>query len=224
MPDDILPENPPPATTPSAAPAQQPTAAASPLDLPEVKAAIAAAETKAAEHARNATWKQARETIERKSAGKTPNAELPASAPPATATAPAIGSSRAYERAVAAFDFSDEALTLLDADFDRERPADPRAFVEARATAFRTPRRGTATPPTPNTTPAPAASATAAAPTAAAPVTGNGAPASVSTVTADTPILSMSVSDRVALQAKIGPAKYTERYFAELQGKSAAVR
>lgn len=191
---DDLPENPPPATTPPAAPAQQP--AANVLDTPEVRAAIAAAE----ERARNATWKQARETLTKKPTGNAPQPESQPAAQPAAQTQTSSASSLDIARVVM---FTTEAtkhgippkgVEMLLSRLDTEKPADVSAWVAQQASDYgwKPPTNATSTPAAPTQAPAPLA------PTNATPVTGNAAPMSPVTVTADTPMFSRSEAERVA--------------------------
>ncbi len=177
----------------------------------------------AAKRAHDAGAAEARRALQGKTPSKATPAESTAATPTPAPTTP-TGTARAYERAVAAYDFPDEAMALLDEEFDRVKPADPRAWVEQRATAFRVPKRGAATPTPITQTPTTAATQTAPAVVAGAPITGNGAPAAPPTVTADTPILSMSVPDRQALAAKIGHGAFAERMLKEMTGRTVPVR
>lgn len=212
MSDEQLPENPPPASTPPAAAAQQPPANV--LDTPEVRAAIAQAE----ERARNATWKQARETLGKKNGGTPSNATEATSAPQPTQPAgDDFARTRTYERTLAKFDLTDEAMALLDEDFARAKPADVAQWVTSRLTAFGArPRGATPTPtPTPSTqtTPPPAP----VTPPSGPPVTANGAPSNPARVTDDVPLINRSAADQQAYIAQHGPIAFANRVAEEAQ-------
>lgn len=217
MTDPNAPANPDPAASP-AAPAPQPAA---PVTFTAEQ--VADRERAAAQRAHDAAMAEARRVFEGKQRpGSTATPATQDTQPvPSTVT----GKVRAYERAIAAFDFPDEALALIDEEFDRVKPTDPRAWVEQRAAAFRVPKRGAATP-TPTIT-APTA-ATPSAPTAPQPaghpVTASGAPpASTVVITPDTPIMSMSKSDQDSLLKQLGPAKFVDRMKREARERNVRV-
>lgn len=220
MSDDQLPETPPPASTPAAAPAQQPAASA--LESPEVKAFVAAE----VERARNATWKQARETIGKKSNGTTTTAQQQPE--PAQTTQPTAGDvdfarNRVYERTLARFDISDEAMAILDEDFARAKPADVGSWVTQRLTAFGAKQRGATTNPPTTSTPATAAQTAPVVVHAGPPVTSSGAPISSTTVTADTPLIQMSEADRVSFIRQHGDVAYTDRFKKEARERGSRI-
>lgn len=208
------PETPTPPPASPAAPAEQPAPTVQTFTADQV----AEREQAAARKAHDAAMAEARRVFEGKQKPAS-TAQTTQAPPPAPTTA--TGSTRAYERAIAAYDFPEEAMALLDEEFDRVKPADPRAFVEQRATAFRVPKRG-ATPTTATSTPATALSAPVVAP-AGQPVTSNGAPTSSTTVTADTPLIQMSEADRVAFIRQHGDVAYTDRFKREARERNARV-
>lgn len=218
MSDELLPETPPPATTPPAATAQQPSA--NPLDLPEVRAAIASASSAAAEQARNATWKQARETLGKKTSGPAPTTE-PQPAPTATAaptTSLDIARVVMFTSAATQLGIPAKGVEMLLARLDTERPADVSAWVTEQARDF-----GWSKPATPTSTPPAATAAPAQAP-AGAPVTSNGAPSSTATVTDDVPLMQRSASDIDAYRKQHGIVALTDRLLREARDHNGRLR
>lgn len=226
MDPDTLPENPPPPDTSATAAAQQSPANGTPAITPDIQALIDARVRDAEERARNATWKQARESLGKKKAGASESAQQPAQQPTATTHAPApsgddFGRVRAYERTLARYDFTDDALAMLDERFASEKPADVSAWVGRMANAFRVPQRGATTTAT-STTSIAAQSAAVVAP-AGPPVTGNAAPSNATTVTADTPLAQMSEADRQAFIKQHGIVAYTDRFKTEARERGTRI-
>lgn len=218
MSDDQLPETPPPATTPPAALAQQP--AANPLELPEVKAAIAAA----AEHARNATWKQARETVKSKSNGTAPSTEPPPAPQPA---APAANDVTAILALRDAFDdvVGDMPIKSSQRSLVREAVMRDRPPIVAEYVARFAERAGWSAPTTPTApTSTPSAAPSAPAAPAAHPVTASAAPSSPVTVTDDVPLIQRSEADRQAFLKTHGIVAYTNRMRDEVRNNGARIR
>lgn len=202
-----------PTTTTDASPAaiaEQPATAA-----PTFTAAqVADRERAAAQRAHDAAMAESRRIFEGKQrpASTSNAAQQPAATAPAPTDGGDFGRVRTYERSLARYDFTDDALAMLDERFATEKPADVGAFVAKMATAFRVPQRG-ATTTTPTTTPATQATAPAVATAAnAQPVTGTAAPSNPTTViTEDTPLINLTETDRQAWIKQHGWMKYTDR-------------
>jgi hypothetical protein len=211
------PENAP--TTPSNAPAadaQQPPAATAPASYTEADLAAAA------KRAHDAAWADARRTF----AGKPKELPRPAEPRNDQPTAPRqeavdvaalvkaeAAKIRATERALSAFDLTDAARSILEADLDAANPADPSAWIAQRAEAFGLPRRGSApqnaVTVTNNASPAPTA------PPAPMP----GAPPASPRITSDTPILQLAKRDPAALAElqRTNPAEFMRRLLDEMR-------
>ncbi len=210
------PENVP--TTPSNAPAadaQQPPAATAPASYTEADLAAAV------QRARDAAYADAR----RMYAGKLKESPRPAEPRNDQPTAPRqetdvaalvkaeAAKIRATERALSAFDLTDAARSILEADLDAANPADPSAWIAQRAEAFGLPRRGSApqnaVTVTNNTSPAPTA------PPAPMP----GAPPASPRITSDTPILQLAKRDPAALAElqRTNPAEFMRRLLDEMR-------
>lgn len=214
------------ATTPSNAPAadaQQPPAATAPASYTEADLAAAA------KRAHDAAWADARRTF----AGKPKELPRPAEPRNDQPTAPRqeavdvaalvkaeAAKIRATERALSAFDLTDAARSILEADLDAANPADPSAWIAQRAEAFGLPRRGSvpqkaATTATNNASPAPNA------PPAPMP----GSPPAAPRVTGDTPLLQIMRRDPAALaELQRNPAEYSRRLFEEMRGTRVVTR
>jgi hypothetical protein len=214
-------QNPNNDTPPPAPPA--PATPAAPVVTPEVQALI----NQAAQAAHNAAWKQARETFEAKQKPgaqpppATTKTEPPPQPPPLTDVRAEINRIRSFERAVGQFGLSPAALDLLESDFNTANPQDPAGWVKQRAEAF-----GWKAPGQPST---PAATVAATTPPGTVAPTGphiteRPTPPAPHVVTEDTPILSLSVSDRDALRAKLGDVAYAERFRRELKEKQVRIR
>lgn len=210
------PENVP--TTPSNAPAadaQQPPAATAPASYTEADLAAAV------QRARDAAYADAR----RMYAGKLKESPRPAEPRNDQPTAPRqetdvaalvkaeAAKIRATERALSAFDLTDAARSILEADLDAANPADPSAWITQRLEAFGLPRRGSApqnaVTVTNNASPAPTA------PPAPMP----GAPPASPRITSDTPILQLAKRDPAALAElqRTNPAEFMRRFLDEMR-------
>jgi hypothetical protein len=202
----------PTTTTPetSSTPTAPAPQSAAPAITPEIQALIDAARVEG----RNSGAAETRRALEAKikphPSAAAPQPAAPATPPPA-ASPPEYQAMRSFDRAMRRFDLSDEALAVVEEDFARANPSDPTAWVTARASAYGWKQLGATTMTPPVQPPA--------APQASAnPVTGNGAPSNPAhVVTGDVPIYRMSVADRSATLARLGPAKYVERMQAELR-------
>ena len=173
-------------------------------------AQVADRERVAAQRAHDAAMAESRRIFEGKQRPSTPATTQQ----PATPTAPSaddFGRVRAYERSLGRYDFTDDALAMLDERFASEKPADVAAFVTRMATAFRVPPRGGTTTPT-TITPATQAPAPVANAANASPVTGTAAPSNPTTViTDDTPLINLSETQRQDWIKQHGWLKYTDR-------------
>lgn len=212
------PENAP--TTPSNAPAadaQQPPAATAPVSYTEADLAAAV------QRARDAAYADARRTF----AGKPKETPRPAEPRNDQPTAPRqetvdvaalvkaeAAKIRATERALAAFDLTDAARAILEADLDAASPADPSVWIAQRAEAFGFARRGSV-PQKPATTVTTNASPAPTAPPAPMP----GAPPASPRVTSDTPILQLAKRDPAALAElqRTNPAEFMRRFLDEMR-------
>lgn len=221
---DDLPNNDNPGNPP-AAPAPQPSNGA-PQITPEIQALIDAAKAEAAQQATNAAWKQARLKYEKPpvSGGQQPT-QPPKQDPPPNGNgqdALAIIALRdAFDDAT-----SDLSLTGAQKKFVRElvmkeRPSDVADYVSNFVTLSGWNNKPTPAAPATGSQPAQPANP---APPAGPPVTSRGAPPPAGIPTDDTPIMSMSESDRKALIAKIGDVKYAERMLKEMARDNVRVR
>lgn len=216
---------------PPAAPATQPGNGA-PQITPEIQALIDAAKTEAAQQAKNAAWAEARRTFEAKqqkpTGGQPPQPkpqEQPASAaPPATDVRAELNRIRSFEREAGKYGLSADALETLEEDFNTANPPDPAAWVQKRATAFGWKPAGQAATPNGNGSPPSGQPASNPVVPTGPPVTSRGAPPPAGVPTDDTPIMSLSESDRKALIAKIGDVKYAERMLKEMARDNVRVR
>lgn len=217
MSDDQLPENPPPAPTPAAAPAQQPAASA--LESPEVRAFVAAE----VERVRNATWKQARESMGKRSNGAAPTPEAqptsqPTAPPQATGlTAHDILRVSAFTAAASEHGIPPRGVEMLLERVMTEKPADVRAWTATEAAQF-----GWSKPTT--TAPAPTPAAPAASQASGPPVTSNGAPSSVGRVTDDVPLIDRSPADQDAYRKQHGLVPFTDRLLREARENKTRLR
>lgn len=210
--------------TPPAAPAPQP-GIGTPAISPELQAIIDARVAEAAQKASNAAWAEARRTFEGKS--KAGAVSPPVAAPPApaqTAATPTVTvDTDALTDALDEFTFDKEQRREIRAAARRENPADVDGFVSKWARMFgkagQNPPGNVVSAPqgAPIATPPPVAPGTP-------PVTSRATPPNHGTPTDDTPILSMSDSDRRALAAKIGDIKFAERMLKEMARDNVRVR
>lgn len=216
MADDQIPNDDTP-TPPLAAPAPQPAATGSPTITPDVQALIDAAARDAAQKAHNAAWKQARETFAAK--GQKGGSPQPAPAEPAAPAAPDVSAEiarfRAFDRTLGRFALSDKARELTEREFLASKPSDPAAWLSERAEAYGWNLVGGGAPAAPAAAP-PAAPPVPQSPARAGlPITDRAPPPPPAVVTDDTPIMSMSATDREALRRKVGDLKFAERWLAE---------
>lgn len=231
MPDE-LPENPPPATTPSAAAAQQPTGTPAPQITPDVQAMIDARVAAEIERVRNATWKQARETLGKKNGGAPESPPAPQPAPQPNAAPQASGLTFAdmvrYDAFKAAV--SDHAVpaagqSLLLERFMAAPPADVASWVADQAKAFgwqkQTPTQPAATV-TPSQSGAPVAQP---APTVTPTPTPGGPPPASSAGLTRAPLHQWSQADLDAYaKANGGPAAIFRLFAQESSNQSWVMR
>lgn len=213
------------ATTPSNAPAadaQQPPVAPAPTSYTEADLAAAV------KRARDAAYAEARRLFADKtketSRPAEPRNDHPAAPRQETDVAALVRAEtakvRTIERALSAFDLTDAARSILEADLDAANPADPSAWIAQRVEAFGLPRRGSvpqkaATTATNNASPAPNA------PPAPMP----GSPPAAPRVTGDTPLLQIMRRDPAALaELQRNPAEYSRRLFEEMRGTRVVTR
>lgn len=203
MPDDQDP-NKPSDTQPQTAPATQST----PVITPDIEALIAERVKKATD----AVWAESRRTYESKSKASGTQ-QRPESAPAPQIQAPdfsaEIARHTAFTRAVGKLDITDEAFDILQGDFSREKPEDPTSWVARRASAFGWKPFGQHQTTTP-------VAEKPSTPVQQPPVMQAGSPPSRQAPD-DMPILSMSDTDRIALEKRIGPFRYRERLYSELR-------
>lgn len=212
------------ATTPSNAPAadaQQPPVAPAPTSYTEADLAAAV------KRARDAAYAEARRMFDKAketSRPAEPRNDQPTAPRQETDVAALVRAEtakvRTIERALSAFDLTDAARSILEADLDAANPADPSAWIAQRAEAFGLPRRGSApqkaaTTATNNASPAPNA------PPAPMP----GSPPAAPRVTGDTPLLQIMRRDPAALaELQRNPAEYSRRLFEEMRGTRVVTR
>lgn len=224
MADDSNP--PPPDTQQPPAPAPQGQAPSALTITPEIQAAIDAAARDAATKAHNAAWKQAREKYEKPANGGHQQPPTPPKQDP-----PPNGNGQDALAIIALRDAFDDAISDLSLSgaqkkfvrelVMKERPSDVADYVSNFVTLSGWNNKPT--PAAPATGSQPAQPANPASP-AGPPVTSRGAPPPAGTPTDDTPILSLSESDRKALIAKIGDVKYAERMLKEMARDNVRVR
>lgn len=174
----------------------------------------------AAQRAHDAAMAEARRVFEGKQRNSSPPAATQQPATQSAAPQPAATSVLDIARVV---QFTTEAtqigippagVEMLLSRLESERPSDVRAWVATQAESFGW-RKPAATNPATSTPATPASQPFAApAPTNAAPVTGNAAPTNPTTVTADTPLISLPEATRLDMMRRdlLG---YTERFRAE---------
>lgn len=183
--------------------------AASDVPQPVITPAVQALIDNAAKRAHDAGAAAARRAIEQRQKSNVTRTDAAPANGPTVDIAAMLARQTAFTRAVGRYELSDEAFDLVQEEFGRSGDDDVAGWVTRRATAFgwrSTGRQATQQP-----------SGVTAGHTAAngsvAPMLGTSPPARV--VTEDTPIIDMSIADRIALRNQIGVFRFASRLKSE---------